>query len=1579
MADPLQQIAQSSQEAQADIRQQGTEQRAQIEEQERKVEEERKEQEAKLRRQRSKVSSAQRKARKATEEQAKILRRQADLPSVSKGRLTQVSKAVKEAGKEIESQAAEPKKAIRKAKKEVEQWYGESKETIEKAKTELQKQIDEGITKVKEWEVEQTEKFKAENIYIEPRKYGIGIPQGSETAAPIQPSVPIGTEIVPGKHKNTYMLETEGGWVSKSWYNSLSPDLQNELKRRGIDNFNWYLQDPTNASMKNPWEYKLMAEQPSEITPGMMPTRADLGLTGTGTPSPVMSERTQQFLNEIATAALSKIQTPSIYSMEKAETAAIKKQQEDMKAALKAFKETHEKHGSMWWAKGDWATLPESGKIAALKGIDSYNMWMEDVRTQIAAANSLVTRGDISVEQFYDRVKDYVSPQSISQIKSDSAKNVTTINGEQYVRAGSDGWVKSTEFAKLPQAQQTVLNKQGFKGLQNFIEQNETALDPYKYYSYNKKTGQYEKVTDLQIALLAGMQDSINALYTDKEIEEILAGRITEKKPGTVLGTLQLISEVAGSPWLAQHPEFLIGKAEAQTGVKTKSEEKRLADYPVDATMTIAGQRLGQILPGDSKAKQEIQDLVDYHKSFMNDWTEFTDAELIPMTSELSESLHEWMTTGKKGTQTAKAIPTALADAGLFIPSIITLSFASSIQHGTKAMTTKEKAEAEKELQIGTAGYLVPALGGVSWFVGRPPAIASDPAVEGVYTAALLFAPSKVKSLAKNAAVKWLPMPVKGLTPEALGINSADIARVRTPAGVSPAEARAILEVMERELSNQIPPEAIRGIRGATYDQVNVKVRDNSGVGRTVSSGFQRAIPEVILNASPDMYTEMIKQIGEKGYFETGGEMKVPHWFSPQEAGSFLLPKEATTKVDPVIYALMYRAKDLRGLPKDLVEMLREGDVQKVKEEIFRRAAQGKLEEGIYPVFKWYGPKQTLEYELISTPGFKSYPVKPTWYAKAKDVNTAVSYTTSPVSGKVGGLKVEAGQKVPIVWMATKSALAEGAKMPSLSALYAAELYSIITEARKKLPWNIQFRKVTFSPSAPAAGSFIGSKLKAFDIKGPAWAKDINAIIQRVKDGRLKPYWRDRGTAIVVDENGKMLIVKERNGQWSLPGGKIESGASSIGTILRELKEETGVSAYRYKDVGIYRDTKPMISDYGEVLWHNGQPVYNKHHVYLVKVSRSAKPKASKEVKGVSKVQWENVRDLPAMRKEASFVKPILKTVSLREMANFLLDKKSKPVSKVKAMKEVTEPTKTLTKDEAIERLNRGEFVDERTQLPYRIEIKPNIYVTLRGEYIDTRGRPEKNIYPNYEVSRTTGRIEIKGEEPVTPERATTETVSEILTERIEPARTVPEEKASEAQRAERSATIEGIRPTATERRITAMRAEPKPVPERPRPEPVPELPVPHVPPPPPPVTLGGIAGFNQLTKEQKLASVAWQQGRLKQGPVYHLIYPPYCETCVLHSFKPFPGVKTEGGPKSAYESITRIHGAVLPEKILWDLGIMDITMETNKEGKVTMKYVPDVKQRTFARKPIGYPEVKTVRRAKRTNRRSMPSLGGMR
>lgn len=49
--------------------------------------------------------------------------------------------------------------------------------------------------------------------------------------------------------------------------------------------------------------------------------------------------------------------------------------------------------------------------------------------------------------------------------------------------------------------------------------------------------------------------------------------------------------------------------------------------------------------------------------------------------------------------------------------------------------------------------------------------------------------------------------------------------------------------------------------------------------------------------------------------------------------------------------------------------------------------------------------------------------------------------------------------------------------------------------------------------------------------------------------------------AVLTDDDGKILLLKHREGNWDFPKGHVEEGESEIETALREIKEETGLDA----------------------------------------------------------------------------------------------------------------------------------------------------------------------------------------------------------------------------------------------------------------------------------------------------------------------------------------------------------------------------------------------------------------------------------
>ncbi len=69
--------------------------------------------------------------------------------------------------------------------------------------------------------------------------------------------------------------------------------------------------------------------------------------------------------------------------------------------------------------------------------------------------------------------------------------------------------------------------------------------------------------------------------------------------------------------------------------------------------------------------------------------------------------------------------------------------------------------------------------------------------------------------------------------------------------------------------------------------------------------------------------------------------------------------------------------------------------------------------------------------------------------------------------------------------------------------------------------------------------------------------------------------------AIILDAKGQILLQRRSdNGRWGLPGGSVEIGESVRDAIVREVREETGLTVEVDRLVGVYSDPKFQIVRY---------------------------------------------------------------------------------------------------------------------------------------------------------------------------------------------------------------------------------------------------------------------------------------------------------------------------------------------------------------------------------------------------------------
>ena len=77
-------------------------------------------------------------------------------------------------------------------------------------------------------------------------------------------------------------------------------------------------------------------------------------------------------------------------------------------------------------------------------------------------------------------------------------------------------------------------------------------------------------------------------------------------------------------------------------------------------------------------------------------------------------------------------------------------------------------------------------------------------------------------------------------------------------------------------------------------------------------------------------------------------------------------------------------------------------------------------------------------------------------------------------------------------------------------------------------------------------------------------------------------------SAVIFDRRGRLLLQQRSDGgQWGLPGGSVEIGESVQGAIVREVREETGLSVAVRRLIGVYSEPALQLIRYPDGnVWH---------------------------------------------------------------------------------------------------------------------------------------------------------------------------------------------------------------------------------------------------------------------------------------------------------------------------------------------------------------------------------------------------------
>jgi len=87
---------------------------------------------------------------------------------------------------------------------------------------------------------------------------------------------------------------------------------------------------------------------------------------------------------------------------------------------------------------------------------------------------------------------------------------------------------------------------------------------------------------------------------------------------------------------------------------------------------------------------------------------------------------------------------------------------------------------------------------------------------------------------------------------------------------------------------------------------------------------------------------------------------------------------------------------------------------------------------------------------------------------------------------------------------------------------------------------------------------------------------------------RLYPKQPIVGVGVVIIKDGKILLEKRKyepgKGKWSIPGGLVELGENVEQTVIREVKEETGLDVEKPEHIDVVDNV--VRHENGEVKYH---------------------------------------------------------------------------------------------------------------------------------------------------------------------------------------------------------------------------------------------------------------------------------------------------------------------------------------------------------------------------------------------------------
>lgn len=141
-----------------------------------------------------------------------------------------------------------------------------------------------------------------------------------------------------------------------------------------------------------------------------------------------------------------------------------------------------------------------------------------------------------------------------------------------------------------------------------------------------------------------------------------------------------------------------------------------------------------------------------------------------------------------------------------------------------------------------------------------------------------------------------------------------------------------------------------------------------------------------------------------------------------------------------------------------------------------------------------------------------------------------------------------------------------------------------MSQNKKWLEWVVELQSLAQAGLTYGKDTFDQERYSRIrDISAEMMSYIAEIPVQKVKDlfcnesGYQTP---KLDTRAAIFENGKILLVKENNGKWSLPGGWVDVNVSVKENTIKEVKEEAGLEVTADKIIAIQDRAKHNLPVY---------------------------------------------------------------------------------------------------------------------------------------------------------------------------------------------------------------------------------------------------------------------------------------------------------------------------------------------------------------------------------------------------------------